>query len=143
MMTRLPSVTSVAVKPGEPGVEDLTVKVTMPEASESPEAAEIVSVGPRLEASVTALPETAAPPLSFNVTVMVEVLTPSARCEVGEAVTVEVVASAGTVAARKATQMPALFSADDKVAFPVPVLPAAAFVFHAAPTDVALAVALP
>jgi hypothetical protein len=38
---------------------DLTVKVTTPDASDGPEAAEIVSVAPRLEVKDTDLPGTA------------------------------------------------------------------------------------
>ena len=53
------SVESVAVKTGAPAVVDLTVKVTTPEPSEAPEAAEMVSVAPRLEDRVTVFPETA------------------------------------------------------------------------------------
>ena len=52
------SVESVAVKTGAPAVVDVTVKVTTPEPLDAPEAAEIVSVAPRLEARVTVLPET-------------------------------------------------------------------------------------
>ena len=56
--TRLPSVTSVAVKTDEPLVTEVTVKVTSPLVAEAPEAAEIVSLAGRLEASVTVLPGT-------------------------------------------------------------------------------------
>ena len=83
------SVVSVAVKTGAPVVLDLTVKVTTPEPSEAPEAAEIVSVAPRLEARVTVLPETGFEFASLRVTVTVEVVLPSARTEVGLATTVD------------------------------------------------------
>lgn len=88
------SVVSVAVKTGEPAVEDFTVNVTTPEPLETPEAAEIVSVAPRLEASVTVLPGTAALVASFRVTVIVDSVAPSLATVVGLATTVEVAASA-------------------------------------------------
>lgn len=50
-----------AVKVAEPTVEDLTVKVTTPLELDGPEAAEMVSVAPRLEESVTVFPEMAFP----------------------------------------------------------------------------------
>jgi hypothetical protein len=68
------------------------VNVTTPFASDGPEAAEIVSLAPRLEARVTVLPATGLLAAFFKVTVMVEVVTPSAATEVGEAVTVELAA---------------------------------------------------
>ena len=67
------SVVSVAVKTAGPAVIDFTVNVTTPKALELPEAAEMVSVTPRLEESATVLPETGLPLASFNVTVTVEV----------------------------------------------------------------------
>ena len=51
----------VAVKTGEPAVKEVTVKVTTPDALETPEAAEIVSVAPRLDTSDTVLPATRLP----------------------------------------------------------------------------------
>lgn len=75
-----------------PATVDLTVKVTTPEAFELPDAAEIVSLPPRLEERVTVLPDTGFKLLSFNVTVIVEVVLPSAVIEVGDALTVERVA---------------------------------------------------
>ena len=84
------SVVSFAVKTGEPVVDDLTVKVTTPELLELPDAAEIVSVAPRLDVSVTVFPDTPLPFASFKVTVMVDVLLPSADTEVGDALTVDV-----------------------------------------------------
>jgi hypothetical protein len=89
VICRLESVVSVAVNTGEPAVEDFTVKVTTPVELEVPEAAEIVSVAPRLEASVTVLPDTGLLWASFNVTVIVEVLTPSAATDEGEGATVD------------------------------------------------------
>ena len=83
------SVESVAVKMAEPVVSDFTVKVTTPETSEGPEAAEMVSAAPRLEASVTVLPATGLLLASFKFTVIVEAVTPSAVTDVGDAVTVE------------------------------------------------------
>lgn len=88
------SVVSVAVKTGEPAVEDFTVNVTTPEPLETPEAAEIVSAAPRLDASVTVLPGTAALVASFSVTVTVDSVTPSLATVVGLATTVELAASA-------------------------------------------------
>ena len=49
----------------------------------------MVSVAPRLEDSVTVLPETGLPLASFNVTVTVEVATPSATTLPGAALTVD------------------------------------------------------
>ena len=88
------SVVSVAVKTGVPAVEDFTVKVTTPAEVETPEAAEIVSVAPRLEASVTVLLATALLLASFRVTVMVDVATPSFATVAGLAATVELAAEA-------------------------------------------------
>ena len=93
--TTTESVVTVAVKTGEPGVVDFTVKVTTPEASEVPEAAEIVSLAPRLEARDTVLEATGVPPPSLRVTVMVEVVAPSAGTEPGVAATVELALLAG------------------------------------------------
>jgi len=89
-ITRSPSVTSVAVKTEEPAVEDFTMKVTTPETLESPEAADIVSSAGRLEARVTVLPGSGLLAASRNVTVMVEVVTPSLATDVGLAATVDV-----------------------------------------------------
>ena len=60
-----------------------------------PEAA-FKAVAPRLEASVTVLPTTAALFTSFKVTVTVDVVEPSAGTETGEADTVELAAVAGS-----------------------------------------------
>lgn len=68
------------------------MKVTTPKALELPDAAEIVSVPPRLDERVTVLPETGFPFASFKVTVIVEVVLPSAATDVGESLTVETVA---------------------------------------------------
>jgi hypothetical protein len=53
--------------------------------------------GPEDLASVTVLPETGLLFTSFNVTVIVEVVAPSAGTEVGEAETVEVLALTGPI----------------------------------------------
>ena len=66
----------------------LTVKVATPEALVTPETVVIVEEPP-LFASVTVLPETGFDFASFSVTVIVEVVLPSARTDVGEAVTVD------------------------------------------------------
>src|ERR1035441_1459690 len=72
------SVLSTAVNCGPPAVLDFTVNVTTPEELELPDAAEIVSVAPRLEESVTVLPWTGLLFASRSVTVIVEVVLPSA-----------------------------------------------------------------
>jgi hypothetical protein len=79
----------------EPAVEDLAVNVTTPEVSDAPDAAEIVSVAPRLEVSVTVSPETGLPFASSRVTVSVEVLVPSAIGDAGEATKVDRTALTG------------------------------------------------
>ena len=58
----------------------------------------------------------------------------------GEATTVEVVALAGGVRGRRATQIPPLRMLVDKVAAPVPVVPGVAIVIMAAPREVAVLV---
>jgi hypothetical protein len=83
------SVASVAVKLGAPEVDDFIVKVATPEAFVVPETVVMVSVAPRLELNVTVLPETTFEFASFKVTVMVEVVLPSAAILVGEATTVD------------------------------------------------------
>ena len=83
------SVTSVAVKVGDPIFEDFTVKVTTPELSDAPDAAEIVSLDPRLDARLTVFPSTGFPRLSMRVTVTVDVEVPSAVTVKGEAETVD------------------------------------------------------
>ena len=101
-MTRLLSLTSVAVKMAGPEVEDFTLKVTTPTLEEGPEAAEIVSTpSARLEVKVTVLPATGLLLASLKMTVMVEVVVPSLATVVGAATTVEFAASArtGTAAA--------------------------------------------
>jgi hypothetical protein len=70
-------------------VVDFTVKVAIPEAFVVPETVVIVSVAPRLELRVTVLPEIGFDVLSFKVTVIVEVVVPSAVIEVGDALTVD------------------------------------------------------
>ena len=96
--TRLPSVISVAVKTDVPLLTEVTVKVTTPEALEDPEATEIVSVAPRLEASVTVLPETGALVRVNRVSVMVDVEVPLAVTEVSDALSVEWVESGAPAA---------------------------------------------
>jgi hypothetical protein len=71
-----------------------TVNVTTPLAVEVPLAAEIVELPP-LFASVTVLPLTKLLLASLSVTVMVEVVEPSATTDVGLALTVELAALAG------------------------------------------------
>jgi len=94
-LTTTLSVVSVAVKTGVPVVADFTLNVTTPVSLEGPEAAEMVSVAPRLEANVTVLPATGLLVASFKVTVMVEVVTPSLATVVGLAATVELAVLAG------------------------------------------------
>ena len=90
------SVVSVAVKTSAPAVVDFTVNVTTPEASLGPDAALIVGVpGPLVFANVTVFPDTGFPLASFSVTVIVEVVEPSATTDVGDAVTVDWLALAG------------------------------------------------
>jgi len=90
------SVVSVAVKTSAPAVVDFTVNVTTPEASLGPDAGLIVGVpGPLVFAKVTVFPGTVFPFASFSVTVMVDVVEPSATTEVGDAVIVEVAGDAG------------------------------------------------
>jgi hypothetical protein len=89
----------VALKTAVPVVVDRTVKVTVPDALEAPDAAEIVSTAPRLEARVTVLPATGLPLASCKLTVMVEVVEPSAGIEFGAAATVEVPAFTGPAGA--------------------------------------------
>ena len=116
------SVVSVAVKEGEPTVVDSTVNVTTPFVPEAPEAADIVSVAPRLEASVTVLPETGLLFASFKVTLIVEAATPSAGNEVGEAVRVELAAltapTVKTTVAVCATTIPSVVSVAVKMLGP-------------------------
>lgn len=59
---------------------------------EGPDAAEMVSVAPRLDVRVTVFPGTPIEMEFSRVTVTVEVVTPSAVMEVGDAETVETVA---------------------------------------------------
>jgi hypothetical protein len=109
------SVVSVAVNTSAAAVVDLTVKVAWPEASLVPWVVVMVGVPePEVLASVTVLPETGLLLPSFNVTVIVEVVEPSAVTEEGEAATVEFPASAKTgtedsttVIAFSAPQVPA------------------------------------
>jgi hypothetical protein len=69
-------------------VESFTVKVTTPLELDAPLAAEIVEL-PLPAASVTVLPLTGLLPASSSVTVIVEVVEPSAATDVGLALTVD------------------------------------------------------
>jgi len=84
------SVVSVAVKTSAPAVVDFTANVTTPATSLGPDAALMVGVpGPAVCAKLTVFPGTALPFASFSVTVIVEVVEPSATTDVGDAVTVD------------------------------------------------------
>ena len=78
---------SAPVNTGAPTVGEVTVKVTIPLELEVPEGAEMVSVAPREEVSVTFFPETGFELRSLRVTVMVEAVDPFAATEIGLAVT--------------------------------------------------------
>lgn len=78
----------VALKVSVPTVPDFTVKVTTPLALLT--LLDVWIVALPLPTSETVFPETTAPPESLRVTVIVEVVVPSAGTDVGEAVTVEV-----------------------------------------------------
>ena len=90
VMTRLLSVTSVAVNVSVPTVLDFTLKVTTPLALLV--LLLVVIVALPLPAKETSLPATGLLPVSLRVTVMVEVEVPSAGTATGEADTVELVA---------------------------------------------------
>ena len=109
------SVVSVAVKTSAPAVVDFTVKVTTPEALLAPEGALMVGVpGPEVFARLTVLPATGLPLASFRVTVIVEVVLPSAMTEVGDALTVDCAAETGpgvTVIVPESTDVRAPFTA--------------------------------
>ena len=90
--TRLPSLTSIAVKTDDPLVTEVTVKTTNPLAVETPEAAEIVSWVGRLETKFTVLPGTGLLFASINVTLIVVVAAPSAATDADEGVTLELAA---------------------------------------------------
>ena len=91
-----PSVVSVARKESVPAVVELTVKVATPEVLLVPRMVVMVGEpGPELSARETVLPDTGLLEASFRVTVIVEVVTPSAGTEVGNAVTVDSAALAG------------------------------------------------
>ena len=84
------SVVSVAVNTNAPATVDFTVNVTTPDASLAPEALLIVGVPvPDVFASVTVFPDTGLLFPSFNVTVTVDVVVPSAVTELGDALTVD------------------------------------------------------
>ena len=109
------SVVSVAVKTSAPAVVDFTVKVTTPEALLLPEGALMVGApGPEVFARLTVLPDTGLPLASFRVTVIVEVVLPSAMTEVGDALTVDCAAETGpgvTVIVPESTDARAPFTA--------------------------------
>jgi len=83
------SVVSVAVRVALPAKEDLAVNVTTPTELETPDAADKVSLAPRLEAKVTVFPGIAFEFASSKVTVIVEVAKPFAVIELGLATVVE------------------------------------------------------
>ncbi len=83
------SLASTAVRVADPVVVDLTVKVATPELLVVPETVVIVSVAPREEEIVTVFPDTRLELESFKVTVIEEVLEPSAVTEAGAALTVD------------------------------------------------------
>jgi preprotein translocase subunit YajC len=86
------SVVSVAVSVLVPALVERTVPVVCPFASVTAAGWVTVSAAPRDEDRATVLPLTGLPLPSRNVTVIVDVATPSAVTVVGLAVTVEVVA---------------------------------------------------
>ena len=81
------SIVSVAVYRDVSATAFFTVNVTTPLAFEGPLAAEMVELP--VCASVTVLPETGLPKVSFSVTVMVDVVTLSAGSDFGLAMTVD------------------------------------------------------
>ena len=88
------SVVSVAVRMAEPPTVDCTVKVATPAAEVVTEAGKMVSVvPPRLDESVTAFPGSGLALASCRITVMMEVVAPSAATVVGFATTVELPAT--------------------------------------------------
>jgi hypothetical protein len=87
-VTVMVSVVSVAVNVAEPAAVPLVVKVATPLPFVVPETVTIVLVTP-VEARVTVLLETGLELASFKVTVIVEVVVPSAVIEVGLAAAVD------------------------------------------------------
>ena len=83
-VTATTSVTSAAEYVDVPDVVDVTENVTTPDALEGPDAAEIVSVAPRLEERVTVLPATGVELASLSVTVTMDIVEPSATTAAGE-----------------------------------------------------------
>src|SRR3954468_341917 len=88
------SVVSVAVYVVDSATVSLTVNVATPEAFVVPETVVIVEEPPDF-ASVTVLPGTGCDWASFSVTVTVEVVTPLAVTDAGDAVTVDWAAATG------------------------------------------------
>jgi hypothetical protein len=91
-VTVIVSVVSVAVIVAVPAVVEAIVPVVCPAASVAAAGGVSVSMPPRDEARLTALPATGLPLASRSVTVIVDVATPSATTVVGLAVTVEALA---------------------------------------------------
>jgi hypothetical protein len=91
-VTVIASVVSVAVSVLVPTVAERTVPVVWPLALVTAAGCTMVSVAPREDASVTVLPATGMLLASRRVTVIVDVVVPSATTVVGLAVTVDVVA---------------------------------------------------
>ena len=109
------SVVSVAVYVTVSAVVFVTVKVTTPAASDGPLAAEIDEEP--VWASETVLPARGFPKASVSVTVIVEVVLPSAGTELGLAATVDTEA----LTAAALTVMPALVPLIDPVTVSVAV----------------------
>jgi hypothetical protein len=93
VLSVIESVVSVAVKVSTPVIVDFTVNVTTPSAELDPDAGLIVAAP--VCARVTVFPETGLPCASKRVTVIVDVATPSAAKEVGNAETVDCAAETG------------------------------------------------
>jgi hypothetical protein len=87
-MTVIASDVSVAVNVAVPAVVEVVVNVATPLPFVVPETVVIVLVTPE-DASVTVLPETGFESASFKITVIVEVVVPSAAIDIGLAVTVD------------------------------------------------------
>jgi hypothetical protein len=88
------SVVSVAEITTVPALVDFTVPVILPDESVVPDGCTIVTLPevavPEVRARLTALPLTGFPLASFNVTVIVDVVDPSAVTDDGLAATTEV-----------------------------------------------------
>jgi len=118
------SVVSVAVKTSSPAIVDFTVNVTTPDASLGPEAALIVGApGPLVFARLTVFPATGLPFASFSVTVIAEVVVPSATTEVGNAVAVDWLALTAPAAMVTAPLVPVFPFAEVAVKVWFPIVP--------------------